>query len=669
MTNRLKFLALSEIIFSLVLIISSGGISADYSVARWQMLEIELVSTQTYTDPFGEIDVSAIFTGPDDQQIIRPAFWDGGVSWKIRFAPTRTGVWTMRTRASDSGNPGLHQIIKTIECVPYSGDLAIYQHGFLKPAPTGRYLVYADGTPFFYLGDTHWILPHERFETSNAPGVASQFKYTVDKRVQQGFTVFQSEPIWFPHGGNHDGPDEEKFANLTDGFSEADLPGFANLDRKFKYIAEQGLVHANAQVDWATNPANFAVYTGAFMARIAQYWVARFGAFPVIWTIAQEIDKNMYGAFTAETIQKWFAVGESLHEHDAYAHPIMPHMENTGSTTWANSWWGAKPWHTGWAIQWQGDLTDVSMAKGFWNATPTKPLLLYEGQYDQFWTDSRGALGLAYKAFQYGIFGYGYGANGIWNDIYSKPGDPPDYGTAYEMPQRYFWWFDGANLETGNQLTHFKNFYTRLEWWKLTPRFDDRSWGAFFNASRSLLASDGQNIFVVFFFSDSKLTGTLKNLESGAGYLAQWFNPRDGNYTFIDSIKNAGSDWPIPQRPTKEDWILLVKKTGDPAGVGGQRPEKSRIEHFNLQQNFPNPFNCDTRIHYQISRPVRAQLEIFNLAGARIKVLVNANQDAGDYAAHWNGCDEGNQSVASGIYLYTLKTGGFTQSRKLVLVR
>jgi hypothetical protein len=671
MLPRFKALFTIKFIFLLVHGIwkVTGALAADYEIQKWRVIEIELRSAQTYADPFAGVDVTATFTGPGDQKITRPAFWDGGRDWKIRFAPNETGVWTMTTHATDSGDTGLHQISKTVACVPYTGECAIYKNGFLKNSSTGRYLIYADGTPFFYLGDTHWILPHERFATSNAPDVASQFKYTVDKRVQQGFTVFQSEPIWQPHGGNHAGTDEEIFANLTDGFSEADLAGFANLDRKFKYIAEQGLVHANAQVDWATNPANHSIFTETYMARLARYWVARYGAYPVIWTVAQEIDKNMYAAFTAETIKKWFAVGQSLLDHDDYGHPIMPHMENTHSTTWANSWWADKPWHTGWAVQWQGDLTDASIAKGFWNATPTKPLILYEGQYDQFWTDSRGALGLAYKAFQYGIFGYGYGANGVWNDIYSKPGDPPDYGTGYEMPTRYFWWFDGANLATGDQLTHFKNFYTRLEWWKLTPRFDDRTWGAFFNPSRSLLATDQQNTFVVFFFSESKFNGTLKNLEAGARYIAHWFNPRDGQYTFIDSLELASPTWPIPQRPTSEDWVLLVKKTGLPSAGATHSPGKWVPEKFELRQNSPNPFNAETRIGYQLPNPSRARLEIFNITGKRIKLLVNTHQNAGDYSADWNGCDEFNNSVASGVYFYTLKTADFIQSRKLVLVR
>lgn len=538
-------------------------VAAEVPVQRWRVAEIELTSSRTYADPFLDVEVNATFTGPGDAVITRPAFWDGGQKWKVRFAPPQSGLWTMKTSATDAANAGLHAISETVQCEDYSGDLEIYKHGFLRVASGGRYLSYADGTPFFYLGDTHWILPHERFNTSNAPGVASQFKYVVDKRVDQGFTVYQSEPIWQPHGGTHGGADEEIVADLRDGFTGADLGGFWNLDRKFDYIAARGLVHANAQVDWAVNPADFPIFTEAYMARVSRYWVARYGAYPVIWTIAQEIDGSMYGAFTAASIKKWFAAGQAIQDNDAYHHPLMPHMENAGSTTAANSTWSDKPYHAGWAVQWQGDMSDMGTARIFWNASPSKPSVLYEAQYDRFWTDSRGALGAAYKAFQYGMYGYGYGAGGVWNDIYSKAGAADDFGTSYEMPTRYLWWYDGANLVTGSQLTHFRKFYTSLEWWKLVPRFDDDAWGSFADKSKSLLSSDGNSVFVVFFFGSDSLTGTLKNLLPGATYSAQWFNPRDGRYREIDSVTQNSSRWTIPGRPTREDWILLLKKIKD----------------------------------------------------------------------------------------------------------
>jgi hypothetical protein len=539
--------------------------AADYKAQRWRVIEIALKSSITYTDPFQDVDVTATFTGPNKKTIIRPAFWDGGLTWKVRFAPSQTGLWTMKTSATDPSNGGLHHVTKTVQCAPYLGSLDIYKHGFLKVSGNGRYLTFADATPFFYLGDTHWILSHERFDRSNAPGVASQFKYTVDKRAKQGFTVFQSEAGWQARSAqiriNQEAiADEEADVDLKHGFTSADLAGFANLDRKFKYIADQGLVHANAEICWVGDPALFPIFTEAYMARLAKYWVARYGAYPVIWTIAQEIDKNLYGAYDLTTINKWFSAAQNIADNDAYHQPVMPHMENTDHTTAANSWWSAKTYHGGWAVQWQGDLTDMSVAKGFWTASPTKPSVLYESAYDHFWTDSRGALGAAYKAFQYGMYGYGYGANGIWNDIYSKPGEPGDYGTAYEMPIHYFWWRDGADLQTPNQLAYFKQFYTSLKWWKLVPRFDDDAWGTFAETSRSLLSSDGQDTYVVFFFGSGTSTGSLNQLNNRSTYLAQWFNPRDGQYVSIGRVLQNGSQWIIPNRPTAEDWVLLVKR-------------------------------------------------------------------------------------------------------------
>ncbi|MCQ6558753.1 discoidin domain-containing protein [Paenibacillus mendelii] len=579
---RKKSIATLVVIVSLVLILGvkvSTSLAADYSVDQWRVAEISLTSSKTYADPFNDVDVTAEFAGPGGAVISRPAFWDGGNTWKVRFAPVATGLWTMTTTSSDPTDGGLHNITRTIESRPYVGSHEIYKRGFLSKSNDGRYLTYADGSPFFYLGDTHWIMPHERFETSNVDGVPSQFKYTVDKRVSQGFTVYQSQAIWQPHGGgDHAENNEEEVANLSDGFSSADLAGFHNLDRKFAYIADQGLVHSNSQISWVGDPVNYPnVYTEAYMARVAKYWVARYGAYPVIWTIGQEIDKNLYGAYNAATIGKWFAAGNGIEDNDDYNHLIMPHMEGTGATTASDSWWADKSYHDGWAVQMHVDMTDMNAAKDFWNTAPHKPAVLYETGYEKFWADSKGALGAAYKAFQYGIYGYGYGAAGVWNDVYSKPGEPDDFGTAYELPQRYYWWYDGANLRTADQLGFFKRFYTALEWWKLVPRFDSSTWGSFTDPSHTLLSSDGSDTYVVYFFGEGQSTGVIKNMSATASYTAKWYDPRNGEYINLDTFTPAGGQWTVPNRPSAGEWLLIVsnKPIADNEGDTNQSAYKS----------------------------------------------------------------------------------------------
>jgi hypothetical protein len=111
------------------------------------------------------------------------------------------------------------------------------------------------------------------------------------------------------------------------------------------------------------------------------------------------------------------------------------------------------------------------------------------------------------------------------------------------------------------QLRLFKKFYSSIEWWKLVPRFDDNSWSDFADKSQSLIATNGQKVYVVYFYNRVPSTGTLKNMEKNVSYTAKWFNTRNGAYTFIKTFKTNNGTWTIPDKPDSEDWVLLVKKT------------------------------------------------------------------------------------------------------------
>ena len=66
----------------------------------WQELELTLSAAQAYSQPYTEVEVWADFKHEDGQVLRRPAFWDGGVNWKLRFAPTLAGEWTWESAAS-----------------------------------------------------------------------------------------------------------------------------------------------------------------------------------------------------------------------------------------------------------------------------------------------------------------------------------------------------------------------------------------------------------------------------------------------------------------------------------------------------------------------------------------------------------------------------------------
>src|SRR5258708_5150916 len=84
---------------------------------QWRVVEISFISIKSYAQPFEDIELNANFTGPDGKTITRPAFWDGGNTWKIRFAPTAVGIWTMVTTCSDPANKKLQGVTQTIQCV------------------------------------------------------------------------------------------------------------------------------------------------------------------------------------------------------------------------------------------------------------------------------------------------------------------------------------------------------------------------------------------------------------------------------------------------------------------------------------------------------------------------------------------------------------------------
>jgi len=92
-------------------------------------------------------------------------------------------------------------------------------------------------------------------------------------------------------------------------------------------------------------------------------------------------------------------------------------------------------------------------------------------------------------------------------------------------------------------------------------------------------------------------------------------------------------------------------------------------EEFVLEQNYPNPFNPSTQISYKISTGNHVSLTIHDLLGREIKTLVSAFQPAGHYSLTWNGKDELGNAVPSGVYLYSLHSGGFVLSKKMMLMK
>ena len=88
-----------------------------------------------------------------------------------------------------------------------------------------------------------------------------------------------------------------------------------------------------------------------------------------------------------------------------------------------------------------------------------------------------------------------------------------------------------------------------------------------------------------------------------------------------------------------------------------------------LYHNFPNPFNPETAIRYDLPEQGRVTLTIYNLLGCKIKTLVDKDEEAGRYLVSWDGKNDLGETVTSGIYFYRMQVGNFVQSRKMILVK
>ena len=93
-------------------------------------------------------------------------------------------------------------------------------------------------------------------------------------------------------------------------------------------------------------------------------------------------------------------------------------------------------------------------------------------------------------------------------------------------------------------------------------------------------------------------------------------------------------------------------------------PMANMPDDFALHQNYPNPFNPVTEIKYDLAEDVHVTLKVYNILGAEIATLVDADQPASFYTVQWDARD-----LATGVYFYALDTGNFKAVKKMVLLK
>ena len=226
----------------------------------YEIVEETFVATRAYDNPYLDIDLWVKLTGPGGTYRI-PAFWDGGNTFRVRLVATSPGTWRWST-VSHTDDTGLDKKHGTFEAIAWTEaelEANPNRRGFIRVAPDEHTLEYADGTPFFYVGDTWWtaLTGIYAWESDQCLSKVS-FQKAVALRKDQGFNglniiaCFPSDTlngIWDPasHGKKvaEDGstpfeiPDPEDSDFGVD-YTRINPVYWQQVDRKMRYLWDQG---------------------------------------------------------------------------------------------------------------------------------------------------------------------------------------------------------------------------------------------------------------------------------------------------------------------------------------------------------------------------------------------------------------------------------------------
>lgn len=508
-------------------------------------------SKVNYDNPFLDCVISATFTSSSGIQVVREAYWDGENIYKISFAPIELGVWTYTLQANEE--TGLNNLSGEIEAIEYSGDLDIYKHGFLKVSEDKRYFIYSDGTPFFWLGDTHWEFSlKEKWDESNHPEMDSMFKGMVDRRVKQGYNIYQTNLRSDEMMGG------EKNYWVADNIPNVEF--YKNeLDRRMNYIADNGIVNALGLAWFMSIENNVEKYKN-----LARYIIARYGALPMIYTLAGEVggyDKTKQSFY----IDKWREVALYINEMDGYHHLKTAHYTNERPFA---EYYQDEEWLDFTLNQaGHGDfVVSVDDYKEFLNKHNDKPFVEGETMYEfcstleengsRMVTDSM-VRRVAYLSIQVGGCGYTYGAQGIWDTYYEK-GDPNYMGVFNKYNVT---WYEGIDGIAGEQMGYMRKFYEDQNFETLYPFVAGKETiGDPFGKKLPLITvSKDKKHWVLYYPESTRKSSKLKGLNN-ATYSLVWFNPINGKYSEKQEVVIENNEWDIPKKPDQNDWCLVLKE-------------------------------------------------------------------------------------------------------------
>ena len=162
-------------------------------------------------------------------------------------------------------------------------------------------------------------------------------------------------------------------------------------------------------------------------------------------------------------------------------------------------------------------------------------------------------------------------------------------------------------------------------------------------------------------YTDTQLTDAGGPAESTLRLLR--FNEADSTWRHLNTTVDTVANTVSATTTAFSTWSLA---SVTPTGI--ETPDFAPSSYA-LEQNFPNPFNPETTIRYTLREKGPVRLVIYNIMGQTVRTLVDGVQPAGRYRVFWDGKNVSGRPVASGVYLYRLSAGAFSESKQMLLLK
>ena len=417
-----KHMKKSLILFSLIISVVLRDLSAQNELKTWSVFEAEFKSSKPVTNPYvtflkedGKSRLTAVFEGISGEAagktLTVPGFWDGGDSWKIRFAPPSPGSWKYETVSADRKMNGKKGQLNVTAWTDEEKKQNPVRRGFLSVNNSGerkgRFFIYSDGTPAPWISDTWWDWTNRRIKFES-------FKTLADTRAEQGYNIGQ---LFF--AGNGWGMESSL---LDETYQIPDIEQIKKVEKMIAYANSKGItvwIHPW----WSREKINESI-GDENMRRWWKYVIHRLHAYNVIWVLAGEYNMYNNGGFT---LQFWNGLGEMVKAEDPYdhilgAHPTPPMWEggaeapqwSTAEVIHDQDWLDYNQSQSGHA-RWCNELIPEIISASY-KKQPAKPVVVTEPWYE-FTEGNPTAMDVrfaAWSAVMSGAAGHTYGGGHTW---------------------------------------------------------------------------------------------------------------------------------------------------------------------------------------------------------------------------------------------------------------